>query len=418
MVETMYEIRHKIWRRILAVASAFVLSVSLSGTSLAATPGVTPKAIKLGAILSLTGIFASGAKAQLAGMQLYWNRVNNSGGVCGGRTVEIIARDHHYNVQKAVTAYSDIHNQILAIQGLTGTPMSKALAPRMAAENVVAIPMSWSPVLLGKKSILIPGSTYDVNMVNAVDYLVNKGVLEKGDTIGYIYFPGGYGGAGLKGAQFAAKQHGISVMPFQVTPSVSDLSAQIHEMAAAEVDAIFMSASPPLLANAAAVSHTVGLDVPIIVPAPNFVPELMESSAAEQIDARVMVASGFNAWAADIPAMKKLRALYKKSDQKSSPQQFLILGYIAAKIMHSALQTVCAQGELTRKNLLQAFANIKSFNLNGLAVNVSYQQRSMPPSFKTYIVEAEQGVPGGLVAVTDHPFKGKSMQAYIKSQYK
>lgn len=414
----MYNIRHKTWKKMLPVVSAVLLGASLSGTSMAATPGVSSNTVNMGAILSLTGIFASGAKAQLAGMNIYWNRVNDNGGVCDGRTIKITARDHHYNVQQAVTAYSDIHDQVLAIQGLTGTPMSKALAPRMAAQNVVAITMGFSPVLLDRKSILVPGSTYDVNMVNAVDYLVQQGVLEEGDTIGYVYFPGGYGGMGLRGAQFAAQKNGIEVMPFQVTPSVSDLSAQINEMAAAEVDAIFMSGSPPLLANAAAVSHTAGLDVPIVVPAPNFVPELMESSAAEQIDARVIVVGAYNAWTADVPAMETLRALYQKSDQESTPQQFLILGYVASKIMHAALEKVCAHGELTRDNLVQAFSNIESFDLNGLAVNVSYQNRSMPPSLKTYISKAKQGVPGGLVPVMDHPFKGKSIPSYIASQYK
>lgn len=414
----MYEIRRKTCRNMLALVSTFVLGVGLSGTSIAAAPGVNSKTITTGAILSLTGVFASGAKAQLAGAQTYWNKVNNNGGVCEGRTVEIIARDHQYNVQKAVTAYSGIHNQILAIQLLTGTPMTKALAPRMAAETVVAIPMSWSPQLLGKESILIQGTTYDVDMVNAVDYLVKAGILEEGDSIGYVYFPGGFGGAGLKGAQFAAEKHGITVLPFQVTPSVSDLSAQVREMAAAQVDAIFMSVSPPLLANAAAVSHTEGLDVPIVVPTPTFVPALMNSSAADQIDGGVLVVSPYNAWSADSPGVKKLRAMYSKSGQDADPQQFLIAGYVAAKIMHSALQAACANGDLTRKSLKQAFSQVESFDLNGLAVNVSYQNRSMPPSFKTYILKADKDAAGGLIPVTDQPFKGKSVQSYVKRQYK
>jgi ABC-type branched-subunit amino acid transport system substrate-binding protein len=414
----MYRIEHKFWRKRLALLGTIALGLCLTGTATANTPGVDSKTITVGAILSLTGVFASGAKAQLAGARLYWNKVNNNGGVCNGRKVKIIARDHHYNVQKAVTAYSDIHNRILAVQLLTGTPMTKAIASRMESESVVALPMSWSPELLGRKSILIQGTTYDVDMVNAVDYLVKEGVLKKGGSIGYVYFPGGFGGAGLKGAQFAAKKHGISVKAFQVTPSVSDLSSQIHKMAGAKVDAIFMSVSPPLLANAAAVSHSAGLDVPIVVPTPTFVPALMKSSAAAQINGRVMVVSPYDAWSADLPATKKLRAEYRKSDEKADPQQFVISGYVAAKIMHSALKKVCANSKLTRENLLRAFSKVESFELHGLAVNVSYQDRSTPPSLKTFILKADKDATGGLVPVADHPFKGKSVQSYIKAEYK
>lgn len=414
----MYKPRRRRFKTTAAIASVVVMALAYSAGVTAATPGVNAKTITMGAILSLTGVFASGAKAQLAGMHLYWDKVNANGGVCDGRTIKIAARDHHYNVQQAVTAYSGIHNQILAIQGLTGTPMSKALAPRMAAQSVVAIPMSFSPVLLDRGSILIPGSTYDVDMVNAVDYLVQTGALKKGDTISYVYFPGGYGGAGLNGAKFAAEKQGITVLPFQVTPSVSDLSAQIREMVSADVDAMFMSVSPPLLANAAAVSHTEGLDIPIVVPGPNFVPALMESSAAEQIADRVMVASAYNAWSADMPTMNKVRAMYEKTEQNVDPQQFMLLGYVASEIMHSALQSVCAAGDLTRQNLLQAFSEIKSFDLNGLAVDVSYLDRSMPPSIATYIVQAKQGVAGGLVPLMDTPFTGENVQAYVQSKYK
>ncbi len=414
----MYKSKLKIFGKINTLVGIFVMSVAYSAGVMAAAPGVTAKDINLGAILPLTGVFAAGGKAQLAGYHLYWNRVNKKGGICDGRTVHIIARDHHYNVQKAVTAYSDIRGQIFAIQGITGTPMTKALVPRMNARNIVGVENGFSPVVLGKRSVLIPGSTYDVDMVNAVDYLVKKGVLKKGDTMGYVYFPGGYGGAGLKGAKYAAKEHGIDVLEYQVTPSVSDLSSQIHKMASAEVNAIFMSVSPSLLANAAAVSHTAGLDVPIVVPAPNFVPALMDSSAADQIDGRVLVASAYNAWSADTLAMKKVRKLYAKSDQKVEPQQFILLGYVGAMIMHYALQKVCDQGELTRQSLIDAFSKIESFDLHGLAVNVSYQKRSVPPSTKTYITKAKKGVAGGLVTIMDHPFEGKDIQSYIEDTYK
>ncbi|MEO7125528.1 MAG: ABC transporter substrate-binding protein [Nakamurella sp.] len=389
---------------------------SSSGGAAASAPGVTPTTITLGALLALTGTFAAGAKAQLAGAQLYWNDINANGGVCDGRTVKITARDHEYDPQKAVTAYSDIHDDILGIQLLTGTPMTEAVADQMAQETVSAIPMSWSPDLLGKDSILVPGTTYDIDMVNAVDYLVKDGTLADGNSIGYVYFQGDFGGPGLKGAEFAAKKHNITVKSFQVDPSVTDLSSQVSEMAKDGVKAIFMSVSPPMLANAAAVSHTQGLDVPIVVPSPTYVPELLSSSAAEQVAARVMVVSSYNAWTADTPGLQKLRDQYKKSGEKSDPQQFFIAGYAAASMMHAALDSACSKGALTRESLKDAFANVKSFAMDGLSVDLSYHDRKAPASLSDYILHADKDAVGGLKPVTDTPFQGEDAQAFLASK--
>lgn len=374
----------------------------------AAVPGVTSKTITMGALLSLTGTFAAGAKAQLAGAQLYWDQVNAADGVCDGRQVKIVARDHGYDPQKTVTAYSDIHDDVLAIQLLTGTPMTQAVEPQMEQDSVSTIPMAFSPDLLGNDSILIPGTTYDIDMVNAVDYLVKEGKLKKGDKIGYVYFQGDFGGAGLKGATYAAKQQGISVAPFQVDPSVTDLSSQINQMAKDDVKAIFMSVSPPLLANGAALSSTRGLDVPIVVPSPTYVPELLSSPAADQIAKRVIVVSSMNAWSADAPGVNELRAQYKKSDKEADPQQFFILGYAAASLMDDALKATCSDGPLTREGLKKAFASITNFDLNGLGVNLSYTDRSVPPSLSDYILKADKDAVGGLTPLMSEPFKGEN----------
>ncbi len=386
-----------------------------SGASSAAVPGVTSKDITLGALIPLTGAFAAGAKASLVGVNLYWDSINASGGVCG-RDVKVIARDTAYDPQKTVTAYAAVNTQILGIQLLTGTPTTEAVLPQLSQDDMVAVPMSWSPDLLGKSSLPIPGATYDVDMMNAVDYLLKTGDLKKGDTIGYIYFQGDFGSAGLAGAQYAAKIHDITVDPYQVDPTVTDLSSQVSQMATAHTSAIFISASPPLLANAAALSHTDGLDVPIVVPTPTYVPQLLASPAADQIAGRTIVVSSYNAWTADAPGIKELRAAFKKSGETSDPQQFDIAGYSAANLMHGALTAACKNGPLTRASLKKAFAAIDGADMNGLSVDVSYRDRTAPPSLEDYILKADKNAVGGLTPLLDEPYKGADTKPLLKGK--
>lgn len=407
--------------RPLALAAATALGVGmLAGCSTVeplerspgeAVPGVTEDTIALGAILSLTGTFAAGAEAQLAGANLYWEQISANGGVCDGRSVEIIARDHAYDPQKAVSAYSDIREDIFAVQLSTGTAMTAAIASQMETDVVSAIPMSWSPDLLGIESILIPGTTYDIDMVNAVDYLVQEGTLGEGDSIGYIYFQGDFGGPGLEGATFAAEQHGIEVSSYEIDPSVTDLTQQITDIAAAGSGAIFMSVSPPLLANAAGVAATHGLDVPIVVPTPTFVPQILDSPAGADIAERVMVVSPYNAWSADDEAVVRLQDTFDSDD---APQQFVLAGYAAAQLMHSAIDSTCSSGDLTRDGLATAFANVDQFSMDGLSVDLSYSDRSTPPSLQNYILHADLDAEGGLVPLTDEPFQGENAQAILE----
>lgn len=414
---------HAHHRPALATASAAILTAGLlagcTTVQPSATedgPGVTDDTITLGALSALTGTFAAGATRQLAGAELYWDQINAGGGVCDGRTVKIVARDNGYDPQKTVTAYSDISSQILAVQLLTGTAMTEAVAPQMEADGVSAIPMSWSPELLGEDSILIPGTTYDLDMVNAVDYLLDEGTIKEGDHIGYIYFQGDFGGAGLEGATFAAEQHGITVDPYQVDPTVTDLTAQITQIADAGSTAIFMSTNPPLLANAAAVSATQGLDVPIITPTPTFVPELLTSPAADQVAERVIVVSPYNAWSADTDALAFLRDEFGKSGDDGTPQQFFIAGYAAASLMHSAIEAACDSGALTRESLKEQFSSATAFSMKGLSVDLDFSDRAVPAATADYFHHVDKDADGGLTPLVDEPYQGDDVDAYLQGK--
>lgn len=390
------------------LAGCSTVEPSTEGGEGAAVPGVTDSTITLGTIQSLTGGFAAGAQAQLAGAQLYWDQANADGGVCD-RTVELLPRDHAYDPQKAVSAYADIREQIFAIQLSTGTAMTAAIVPQMETDVVSAIPMSFSPDLLGNESVLVPGTTYDIEMLNAVDFLVEEGTLKKGDSIGYIYFQGDFGGPGFEGATFAGEKQGITVEGYQIDPTVTDLSSQISTIAANGNKAIFMSVSPPLLANAVGVAATQGLDVPFVVPTPTYVPQLLDSPAGADIAERVIVGSSYPAFADESPAITKLRDTFEPTEEATA-QQFIIAGYAAAKMMDSALESTCEAGPLTREGLRETFASIKEFNQDGLSVDLSYVNRDESPALSTYFSHASKDAVGGLTPMSDGAFKGKNSQ--------
>ena len=145
--------RVRTWRSV-ALATTGVLAIAACGSGgstgggaptpgIPTGPGVTSSKITLGVLTDLTGAFAALGKSVTQGARLFWQDQNKKGGVCG-RTVELLTKDHSYNVQNAVSLYTSMQPQVLAFQELLGSPMTAALLNSIASDTVITQPASWS----------------------------------------------------------------------------------------------------------------------------------------------------------------------------------------------------------------------------------------------------------------------------------
>ena len=99
-------------------------------------PGVTSKAITLGILTDLSGVFAPLGKPTMQANQLFWKEKNAQGGVCG-RQVNLVVKDHGYDPQKAVVQYRDLSSQVAGLQELLGSPITAALLPSLKSEPML-----------------------------------------------------------------------------------------------------------------------------------------------------------------------------------------------------------------------------------------------------------------------------------------
>ena len=148
-------------------------------------PGMTATEIKLGVITDETGTYAALGKGTVQGLNLFWDEQNAAGGVCG-RKVTFIKRDAGYDVQKAVAAYSEIKDQVLALQQQLGSPMTTALLPQIDADKMMTSPVSWASNLLASKYIVMAGTPYAVEMIDGIDFLFREKGLKAGDKINFL----------------------------------------------------------------------------------------------------------------------------------------------------------------------------------------------------------------------------------------
>ena len=130
---------------------------------------------------------------------------------------------------------------------------------------MLTIPMAWATGLLGSKSIQVTGTTYDIDMINGVDFLIKEKGIKKGDKIGHLYFEGDYGESALNGSKYAAEKLGLTVVEQKIKATDQDMSAQVAAFKAAGVKAILVSVGPRAVRLAGRASPCAkGMDVPFV----------------------------------------------------------------------------------------------------------------------------------------------------------
>ncbi|MEU8354223.1 ABC transporter substrate-binding protein, partial [Streptomyces sp. NPDC048845] len=189
-------------------------------------PGVTGKTVKLAALTDLSGPYATLGKSIVQAQQLWADEFNEAGGVCG-RKVEIVVKDHGYDVQKAQAAYTEVSPDVIAMPQVIGSPVVASLQDAVERDKILTFPQAWAASLLGREAVQIVGTTYDIDMISAVDFLTREQGLKKGDKIGHVFFEGDYGENALEGSRYAAKGAGLTVVDQKIKASDTDLSAQV-----------------------------------------------------------------------------------------------------------------------------------------------------------------------------------------------
>ncbi len=121
------------------------------------------------------------------------------------------------------------------------------------------------------------GTTYDVDMIAAVDFLTREKGLRAGDTIGHVYFEGDYGAGALEGSSWAAGKAGLKVTGLKIKATDTDLSAQVSALRTAGVKAVLVSAGPAADRLPGGRGGLPGSDVPVVSSAPGFAPQLMRT---------------------------------------------------------------------------------------------------------------------------------------------
>ncbi|MEU3459477.1 ABC transporter substrate-binding protein [Streptomyces sp. NPDC006733] len=359
-------------------------------------PGVTDTTITLGALTDLTGPYASLGKSIVNAQQLYVDQINAAGGVCG-RQVRITVKDHGYDVQKAVSAFTETEPNVAALSQVIGSPIVASLRQDIEAKHLLTLPLAWASSLLGNEYVQVVGSTYDIDMINGVDFIARTAKLQPGDKIGHVYFEGEYGENALAGATYAAQQHKLSIVGQKIKPTDQDLTAQVTALKQAGVKAILLSAGPKQTAALVGTAAAQGFAVPVISNAPGFAPQLLATPVGPALEKQLFLVSPAPAFGSDEPGIKKLADDYKAKYPKDTLDTGVISGWDTISVLGEDLKAACKAKNLTREGIVEAHR--KQTGLSILGVSLDFSDRAKPSTYRSFIQKPSKQAPGGLVTV-------------------
>jgi len=372
--------------------------------------GVTADTITVGQLTDLSGVYAALGKSTTQGQQLFFDQLNAAGGVCG-RKINVITKDHGYNVQNAVTLYQQMKGQVLGLPVVLGSPENAALLDQYTSDKIIAIPAGFSSTLLTNKQIMLVGSTYDYEVINAVDYALENKLIKKGDKIGQIYPEGEAGADALLGGQYAAQKNGLTLVEKKIKPTDTDLSAQVTDLKNQGVTAIIGTTTATQTASVAAVDASTGFNVPFFGTNTNFSPGLMKTAAGPALQKLFYIFIDWTQPNSTDPGTQKFVADYKAKYPDSQLDGDAVWGFGAAKAFTEVMKKACDNKDLTPDGMNKAFRSLTNVD-TGLIAPLDFSKQGAVPSVKSYVYRADSSQVGGLREVSDGLYEGPSVPGY------
>ncbi|GAA0634426.1 ABC transporter substrate-binding protein [Sporichthya brevicatena] len=360
-------------------------------------PGVTDETIRLGVMTDLTGPFKDLSTTLQIGHHMWANEVNAAGGICN-RQVAIETLDHGYQADTATIQFPDIEPKVAGFLEVLGASVIAALSPDINEKEVTTLAVTWSSELLGQPYVTIVGTTFDLEMINGLDWLLEKNKIAKGDTIGHIYVEGDYGTNGLAGSRYFAKQNGLTVAAEKITATDTDMKSIVTKFKSQGVKAIALSVTPPQTASAAVNNAGLGLDVPMIGNSVSFAPVLLDTPAAKALT-RLYIAASAVPYDSPVPRAKALAKQFEAENPNERPTFAVQYGYAQGLIWNQILTTACAAKDLTRGGIIAALRSHRSLSTDKLVSKLDFSKPGAPSSRDVYIAQVDPGTPGGMKQV-------------------
>lgn len=373
--------------------------------------GVTRTEISLGALTEYSGPFKDFGIGVVHGQQVWVNETNAAGGICG-RKIKLAIRDDEDNVGTAKAQYAALEPTVLGFMQILGSSVTTALSQSLIDNETTVVALSKSSELLSNPYVIIPATTYDIEMINGLSYLMEQGKIHDGDTIGHIWLDSDYGANGLRGAQYFARRHHLILRNTKVTAPTADMRDVVAAFAAApRVKAIALSTTPDQTASAVAANQQLGLNVPMIGNSPAFTPQLLFGPAAGALG-NLSVVNSSVPFSANTPRAQDVARAYRQAGYPELPNSGVPYGYAIGKLWGQWLTRACTNGDMSRAGIQEAILQRTNITTDNVVAELNFAKPGSPAAREVSVGVPDAAALGGIRQVKPL-FVAPDAQSYV-----
>ena len=385
-----------------------------SAADLKPVPGFDGTTITIGELLPLTGPAANFGPAVANGSKAWIEYLNKEkGGIAGRYKLALAIEDNANEQTMTVQSYNKIKGQVAMISMLFGTHTTLAALPQIVEDKLMASVVGADEQFYRQRNLLPVGSTYQVIVINALDYITReRGAQDK--VFCGMFRDDPYGQASLGGFKFATEKLKLKVgVMTSFTLTDQDFSGQVGQLKGANCDYVYATTIPPQLVRMVGNMVRVGYQPTIVVPFPSWTGALVGSPAIDYFEQHLLIAGEGTEWGdVSSPQMAQMIDNLKKYTPDQKPDFFYVLGYRCTMASTNILEKAAASGDISREALLKALENTSVMDFGGLGGEHRYgpvKDRQAPRA--TSVFKANRQKPYGLEAVKFN-FSSQTVASY------
>ncbi len=332
--------------------------------------------ISVAQVAPLSGVLASTGAQMVLGGKIYFDWVNDTGGIHGARIRHIVV-DDAYKVDETVRLTREVlaNPEVVALFGYAGTAnIAKLLSDGVLDGGGAPLVAPYT----GGEALRTPFNPYIFHVragyLDETEHMVHQVATLGMTRIAVMYQNDAFGKAGLAGVEAAVARRNLKLVVSasyeRNTDQVQDAVKQIH---AADPQAIIMISVNRSTAAFASQYRAVGggaqlYNISVVDPA-----ELVKLAGIKAVHGLGISQVVPYPFGANKPVVREYQALMKKYGAGQAPSYTSFEEFLGAKVLVEGLRRAGAAP--TRAKLVKALEGMGNFDLGGTRVQYSPTNR-------------------------------------------
>jgi ABC-type branched-subunit amino acid transport system substrate-binding protein len=334
--------------------------------------------IVIGQVAPYSGPLAPTGSHVGAGAQLYFERINATGGIHGAK-IRLVTKDDGYKVAETVKLTRELLKQAnpIALVGLVGTGNVGALVKDGVLADADIPVVGIRSGALSLVSPVVPQlfhtrASYSAEVEKIAQQLATTGVKR----VAVLYQDDPFGLDGLAGAEKSISRHSLQlVVKAAYEKNTTKVDAAVKAITAAQPQAVIMVSNTAASAEFVKQSRAAGNDAQLLALSVTDGPQLVQRIGKEAAHGLGLVQVVPDPASRALAITRELQDDYKKFAPKGIDLNHTLLeGYLAGKVLAEGLRR--AGPNPTRKRLREALEAMRDYDAGGLLIRFSPSSHS------------------------------------------